>query len=112
MGTSDLLQRYPILHPAAATRTIEGEAVVVTPHDSSFHTLNDVGSRILALADGTRSGLQIAWVIVAEYEVEPADAERDVESFVEALVEKGILLVLEQPVAGPGGSGSASRGTP
>ncbi len=91
------LRRIPALAPNAATRTIEGEAVVVTPHDSTLHTLNPVGSRILALADGTRTVGSIAEAIAGEYDVDPARAEADVLAFVSELEAKGVLVVRDTP---------------
>lgn len=91
------MERYPALEPRAAMRKIEGEAAVVTPHDSTLHTFNGVGTRILELADGTRSMRAIVDAIVAEYEVERGTAEADVEAFVSGLVEKGVLVLKDGP---------------
>src|SRR5206468_3806894 len=76
----------------------EGEAVVVTPHDSTLHTFNEVGSRILDLADGTRTLQGIVDVIVTEYDVDPEVAAKDAEALVSELVEKRVLLLADEPV--------------
>lgn len=91
------MERYPALEPRAAMRKIEGEAAVITPQDSTLHTFNGVGTRILELADGTRSMRQIVEVIVAEYEVEPEIAESDARAFVSELVQKQVLVLKDRP---------------
>jgi hypothetical protein len=78
-------------------RKIEGEAAVITPQDSTLHTFNGVGTRILELADGTRTLRQIVDTIVAEFDV-PADvAAQDADVFVSELVRKGVLVMNERP---------------
>ena len=84
-------EAYPRPAPGAAWREADGEAVVVLPDKGQFKVLNEVGARVWALADGTRSVSQIAQAICAEYEVTPDIALRDVRAFIEALVNKGAL---------------------
>jgi hypothetical protein len=91
------MEQYPALEPSAAMRKIEGEAAVVTPRDSTLHTFNGVGTRILELADGTRSLGSIVTTIVDEFEVEPDTAERDARAFVTELVQKGVLILRDRP---------------
>lgn len=83
---------FPVLHESAAARTIEGQAVVVTPRDSMLHTLNPVGSRILELSNGKNSVDSIIDAIVIEYDVGRATAEADVHAYVKELLAKGILV--------------------
>lgn len=84
-------EAHPRPAPGAAWRETGGEAVVVLPDKGQFKVLNEVGARVWALADGTRSVSQIAQAICAEYEVAPEIALRDVRAFIEVLVNKGAL---------------------
>jgi hypothetical protein len=83
-----------------ACRVIDGKAVVITIDQNQLHVLNSVGTRVWELADG-RSFEQIVSGIVDEFEVEPARARPDVQSFVEQLLALGALQ-LKAPRPAPG----------
>jgi len=74
-----------------AWRMIDGEAVIITPADSTMHTLNDVGTRIWELMTGTRSLHEVAGVLCAEFEVDRERAEKDTLWFTECLAKKGLI---------------------
>ena len=74
-----------------AWRMIDGEAVIITPADSTMHTLNDVGTRIWELLTGTRSLREVAGVLCAEFEVDKDRAEKDTLWFAECLAKKGLI---------------------
>ena len=74
-----------------AWRMIDGEAVIITPSDSTMHTLNDVGTRIWELMTGTRSLREVAGVLCAEFEVDRERAEKDTLWFTECLAKKGLI---------------------
>jgi hypothetical protein len=84
-----------------ACRVIEGKAVVITIDRNQVHVLNGVASRVWELADG-RPIQAIVDVIVAEFEVERAQAQLDVCRFAEQLVSLGAASV----------SGAALEGGP
>ena len=85
------LDVYP--RPAANVRgrVLEREAVIVLPEKGEVKVLNDVGARIWALADGSRSVREIAAVIASNYEVSPAQAEADTLAFLGELRDKALL---------------------
>ena len=70
---------------------IDGEAVIVTPSDSMMHSLNEVGTRIWELMDGTRTMRDIAVTLQGEFEVEKRRSEEDAVWFVECLAKKGLV---------------------
>lgn len=70
-------------HPHAASRTYEGEAVVVIPGLGEYDILNSVGTRVWDLIDGTRTVEEIAKIIVDEYDVDSGKAVADVRELVE-----------------------------
>ena len=86
-----------ILAKASTTawRVIEGEAVILSMETKVLRGLNPVGSRIWELIDGERSVEQIVGVIVKEFDVEPARADEDVRSFVQEVLEKGLVTRVE-----------------
>ena len=91
-------ERYPAQNPRAAWRVYDGEAVVVSPDDSTLHTLNAVGSLIWEAADGKTPMGAIVTRICAEFDVRPAEAERDAMAFLARLCERGLLTVSETPL--------------
>lgn len=88
---------YVKQNPDTPARTIDGEAIVITPHDSTLHTLNDTGTFIWDRADGTRTLEQIAQEMLAEFEVDEAELRQDAIAFVEEAVQRGLMLVAERP---------------
>lgn len=91
------LHKFPVPHPQVAVRVVDGEAVVILADSGNVNVLNPVGTRIWELADGSRSVLQIADAIVAEYEVTPEAALQDVTEFVQKLVEVRALTLQDTP---------------
>ncbi len=77
--------RPPRRNPAAAFRVFEGEATIILPDGSYIKVLNETGSRIWELLDGSRGVKEIAAVIAGEYDTTAESAERDVREFVQEL---------------------------
>lgn len=94
-----MFDKYPAPHPQVAARIIDGEAVILLPENVQVKVLNVVGSRIWELADGTRSVGEITKIIVAEYDVTAQQAERDVNEFIQELVDKKMLVLADEKVA-------------
>ena len=88
---------YPEQNPKAAWRVYDGEAVIVSPEDSTLHTLNAVGTVIWEAADGRTALEAIVARVCDEFEVDPATAARDAAAFVESLTQRGLLTVLNTP---------------
>jgi hypothetical protein len=93
-------EQYLAQNPRAAWRVYDGEAVVISPDDSTLHTLNVVGTLIWEAADGKTPVGAIVARICHQFDVEPELAERDVKAFVEKLCERGLLVVSDpsQPI--------------
>ena len=82
-----------------AARKVAGEMVILSADDSSLLVLNEVGTSIWEAADGKTSIQGIAERVCREYDVDPAAALQDVEEFVRALAEAGVLSVSSEAVA-------------
>lgn len=76
--------------PGAVAHKIGGQVVLVSLPGLETQVLNDVGSRIWALADG-RSEEAIAHQLALEFDVAATVARHDVQMFVDALVQGGWL---------------------
>ncbi len=92
-----MADRYPLQNPLAAWRVYDGEAVIVSPADSTLHTLNEVGTVVWEAADGRTPLAAIVARVCAQYDVAAPEAERDVEAFVERLRDKGLITLLDAP---------------
>lgn len=90
---SNLLQMYPKPHPQTAGRVIDGEAVLILADSSEVNVLNEVGSRIFALADGSHSVTDIANLIATEYEVSGEQATQDVVDFIRQMVDREVFVL-------------------
>lgn len=82
-----------------AARKVGGEMVILSAEDSSLFVLNEVGTTIWEAADGRTSIQTIADAMCLEYDVDSDTALRDVEEFVQALAEAGVLSTSDQAVA-------------
>jgi hypothetical protein len=86
-----LLEACPRPAAKARGRLLDREAVIVLPDRGEVKVLNEVGARIWALADGSRSVREIAAAIAGNYDVSPAQAEADTVMFLQELREKALI---------------------
>jgi len=70
------------------------EAVLVSPAEAQVRMLNEVGSRIWALADGSKTLQEIADQLAAEYEVSVEQAAADVLAFASELQKAGLIEIV------------------
>jgi hypothetical protein len=84
-------------NPDTPARTIDGEAIVITPADSTLHTLNDTATFIWDRADGKKTLATIAAEMESEFDVDAETLRKDALSFVEDAVKRGLLLATDQP---------------
>jgi hypothetical protein len=94
-----ITEKYIARSSAIAARLLGGEMMIMSAGDSTFFTLNEVATAIWQAADGcTPLSEIVAAKICSEFDVNPGQAERDAEQFVQELSQHGILLVAEQPI--------------
>ena len=87
-----------------AARVLDGEMMIMSAHESSLFSLNEVATIIWQAADGVTSLEDIvAQKICPEYEVEPGEALKDAQALVRELAAHGILLLSDQPAKGIAG---------
>jgi hypothetical protein len=70
---------------------IGGLAVVLVPARRELHQLDEVGTFLWSALAESRTSAELAAAVARQFEVEPADAERDVREFLAALEERGLL---------------------
>ena len=72
-------------------RVVGEEAVVVRQDAAEVLALNDVGARILELIDAKSTVGQLIETMSSEYDVDRDELIRDVENFVAAIHDAGII---------------------
>lgn len=90
--TADPLTPLPRPHPKLAVRVINGEAMILTPHDSVLHTLDAVATRIWELMAEHGSEDALVAAIVAEFEVDAATAREDLRELLADMAAKQIVV--------------------
>lgn len=91
------LDSCPSRHTEVFSRFVDGEAVLLLPAKGEVKVVNEVGAQIWESIDGKHTVREIVALICAEYQVERADAERDVIEFLESLLEHGIVTISSIP---------------
>ncbi len=94
-------EQYPARSSRVAWRVYDGEAVILLGEDSTLNTLNPVATVVWEAADGRTPVSAIVDRVCAEFDVDPADAERDVIGFVDRLCRRGLLTVSASPHEAP-----------
>ncbi len=74
-----------MVHPQVAARIVDGSAVIVLADSGTVTVLNEVGTRMWELIDGTRSVRDIVKAIESEYDVSLEQAARDVDDLIQQL---------------------------
>jgi hypothetical protein len=94
--------RYLARNPRAAWRVYEGEAVILSADDSTFHRLNAAGTAVWIAADGATPWQAIVGQVARVFAVPPARVEADVAPFVEAMEARGLLTTAAAPAVADG----------
>ena len=69
----------------------EGGVVVLNPNDGQYFSLDDVGGRIWALCDGSRSVSEIAALLSAEYDAPAGKIGNDALELLDELGSEGLV---------------------
>ena len=88
-------RRVPARARDVRYRIVQGEGVVIRQEVAEALVVNEVGARILDLADGVRPAVEIHRLLLDEYEVEPGQLAEDLDGYFDELVEIGVLRWVE-----------------
>jgi hypothetical protein len=83
-------------NPEVVSREVEGELVLLDLESATYFGLNQVGSRIWALAGELGSLRKVCEAMEREYAVPREQLERDVLSLARELRHKGLLVVAHE----------------
>lgn len=92
----DLAHTFYRHDPNIVSRLIAGETILVPIRKNvgdmeSIYTLNETAARAWELIDGRRPAAEVLAQMVSEFEVDPAEAERDLTELLHDLCEIGAL---------------------
>ena len=81
-------------NPALAWREIDDETVIISPHDSVMHELNDTGSFLWKNIDGKKSAAELAELLVENYEVTSDIALSDTQALLQEMSSRKLLVTV------------------
>lgn len=82
-----------VLSPDLAVADLGDEAVILDPTSGTYFGLNEVASRILALAQEETTVGAIVDRLIDEFEVDRAVLAADVTAFVQDLAQRGMVRI-------------------
>jgi len=83
-------------NPNAVGHIIDDQAVVVVPEHGNVKVLNDVGTLVWELVDGSRSIREIADLVCQEFEVDAGTAVQDTLEFVSIILKLDIICITSE----------------
>ncbi|MCA9937044.1 MAG: PqqD family protein [Anaerolineales bacterium] len=84
-------QLIPLPVPDIIWRILDGEVVLVSPRAGKVRVLNEVGSALWQLLDGKRTVGEMQAYLVRHYDVMPAQAAADLDTFLQDLAARGLI---------------------
>ncbi|PYU85878.1 MAG: hypothetical protein DMG51_07655 [Acidobacteria bacterium] len=81
-------------NPDLAWREIDDETVIISPHDSVMHELNDTGSFLWKNIDGKKSAAELAELLVENYQVVPDIALSDAQELLDEMSSRKLVVTV------------------
>ena len=94
---SSILDKYVVKSEKISYRTISDEVVIMTPTNSTLHSLNAIGAKIFNYIDGKKTVDDLCALVLAEYDSSLEEVVRDMEAFLNELIEKKIITLTDTP---------------
>lgn len=85
--------KIPTKSEKTASRIIDKEAVIVLLDRQETVVLNEVGARLWEIIDGTKNIAKLTQIIASEFDVTYDEALKDVNEFVEDLLQREVILL-------------------
>ena len=83
--------RVPRRLPDAASRVIDGAAVVIQTRQAEVSMLNEVGTLLWGAIDGARTEEDLVRLVTEEFDVGVEEAARDVRAFLDDLAAASLV---------------------
>jgi hypothetical protein len=81
--------------PDLLTAEFGAEVIVLNLQDGIYYGLDDVGARVWTLLQSPVSVANVIEAVLLDYDVNPADCERDIRLLVDDLVAHGLVQIHE-----------------
>ena len=91
------IEMYPKHCEGVIYRDIEREAVVLNLDNGFYYSLNQLGTEIWEMCDGTSSIEEMIQCVCDDYEVTYDQAKNDILELVDDLIREGLVTVDETP---------------
>ena len=91
------LNKYPYPSEQAASTVVDEQAVIILTDSGKVTILNNLGTFVWELSDGTRTIAEIIREIIEKFEVDQLTAESDVCLFLNELIEIQALIFSDNP---------------
>jgi coenzyme PQQ biosynthesis protein PqqD len=86
------LESHPQQRERIFSQQASGTLVLLNPGNGEYYALNEVGSRVWELCDGTRSVSEMISAICREYDAPTETIEADVLALLAGLVDENLLV--------------------
>ena len=83
--------------PQPVSVTNAGEAIILDPASNRYYSLDGVGELVWRLLQQQTRLPDLCEAVLAEFEVDPDEARRDVRALIDELLEAGLVVVSESP---------------
>jgi hypothetical protein len=90
--------------PDAVSAEVNGECVLLNVATGTYHGMNAVGARVYDLVETARPVGEVVAAVGAEFDVDPATADRDVRAFLADLVAAGLADLVDPDAEDDGGA--------
>lgn len=77
--------------PGAIDAVVDGDVVVLSPVNLSYHVLDRVGARVWSMLADAMTAEALVAALVEQFDVEPDQCQADVQPFLTRMVEIGVL---------------------
>jgi hypothetical protein len=84
--------RYRVSSPAVVSDTVDNQTIIVHLDTGSYYDLNHVGAAIWEPLERGAAAVEIVAELVARFDADRAQVERDVDALVEELVDEGLIV--------------------
>ena len=92
---SELFKQRVRVPEHVLVRALQGESVILNLLDEQYVGLDRVGTRFWETLAAAASIEQAFAVLLAEYEVDPVRLESDIAGFIDGLVERNLIELLD-----------------
>ncbi len=78
-----------------ASATINGEVINLNPYNGQYYSLNEVSALLWENLEAPNDMMSLCELVMAEYEVDLETCMRDVQGFIQEMIDAGMLEVID-----------------